>query len=208
MAALTLNLNSIANLSRSQFRQIASDNPDMKLERNKAGNLIVMAPTGGETGNWNSELNLEIGLWNRTNNIGKTFDSSTGFELPEGGDRSPDVAWITIDKWEALTQEERRGFLPLCPDFVIELMSRSDSWTQTQRLAPVGFPDAKSETRQAKMVEYMESGCRLGWLLDPKGKRAAIYRVGRSPELLTAPESLSGEDVLPGFILDARFLWN
>ena len=109
MAALILNLNSISNLSRSQFRQIASDNPDMKLERNKAGNLIVMAPTGGETGNWNSELNLEIGLWNRTNKIGKTFDSSTGFELPDGGDRSPDVAWITIDKWEALTPEERRG---------------------------------------------------------------------------------------------------
>jgi Uma2 family endonuclease len=207
MAAFTLNLNSISNLSRSQFRQIASDNPDMKLERNTAGNLIVMAPTGGETGNWNSELNLEIGLWNRTQKIGKTFDSSTGFELPDGGDRSPDVAWITIDKGEALTSEERRGFLPVCPDFVIELMSRSDSWVQTQRLAPVGFPDAKSETRQAKMVEYMESGCRLGWLLDPKGKRAAIYRIGRSPELLTAPDSLLGEDVLPGFVLNAKFLW-
>jgi Uma2 family endonuclease len=208
MAALTINLNSISNLSRSQFRQIADDNPDMKLERNKQGNLIVMAPTGGETGNWNSDLNLEIGLWNRTSKAGKTFDSSTGFELPAGGDRSPDVAWITIDKWEALTPDERRGFLPLCPDFAVELMSRSDSWVQTQRLAPVGFPDAKSETRQAKMVEYMESGCRLAWLLDPKGKRAAIYRVGKPPELLTAPESLSGEDVLPGFVLDTRFLWS
>jgi Uma2 family endonuclease len=208
MAALTLNLNSISNLSRSQFRQIAIDNPDMKLERNKAGNLIVIAPTGGETGNWNSELNIEIGLWSRTNKIGKTCDSSTGFELPEGGDRSPDVAWITLDRWEALTPEERRGFLPLCPDLVVELMSRSDSWVQTQRLAPVGFPDAKSETRQAKMVEYMESGCCLGWLLDPKGKRADIYREGKPPELLTAPESPSGEDVLPGFVLDARFLWS
>jgi Uma2 family endonuclease len=200
MAALTINLNSISNLSRSQFRQIADDNPDMKLERNKQGNLIVMAPTGGETGNWNSDLNLEIGLWNRTSKAGKTFDSSTGFELPAGGDRSPDVAWITIDKWEALTPDERRGFLPLCPDFAIlqrrgyanELMSRSDSWVQTQ----------------AKMVEYMESGCRLAWLLDPKGKRAAIYRIGKPPELLTAPDSLSGEDVLPGFILDTRFLWS
>jgi Uma2 family endonuclease len=192
MAALTLNLNSISNLSRSQFRQIAIDNPDMKLERNKQGHLIVMAPTGGETGNWNSELNLEIGLWNRTSRTGKTFDSSTGFELPEGGDRSPDVAWITLDKWEALTPAERRGFLPICPDFVIELMSRSDSWIQTQ----------------AKMLEYMESGCRLGWLIDPKGKRAAIYRIGQLPELLTTPESLSGEDVLPGFVLDARFLWS
>ncbi len=105
MAALTINLNSISNLSRSQFRQIADDNPDMKLERNQQGNLIVMAPTGGETGNWNSDLNLEIGLWNRIAKAGKIFDSSTGFELPEGGDRSPDVAWITLDKWDALTPE-------------------------------------------------------------------------------------------------------
>ncbi|WP_310487113.1 Uma2 family endonuclease [Chamaesiphon sp. VAR_69_metabat_338] len=192
MAALTLNLSSIAKISRSQFRQIANDNPEMKLERDKQGNLIVMAPTGGETGNWNSELNLEVGLWNRTNQTGKTFDSSTGFELPNGGDRSPDVAWIPLAKWEALTPEERRGFLPLCPDFAIELMSRSDSWVQTQ----------------AKMAEYMESGCRLAWLLDPKGKRAVIYRLGQPPEFLNSPDSLSGEDVLPGFILDARFLWS
>jgi Uma2 family endonuclease len=192
MAALTINLNSIANLSRSQFRQIANDNPDMKLERNKQGNLIVMAPTGGETGNFNADLNGQLYVWNRTSQSGKIFDSSTGFELPEGGDRSPDVAWITIDKWEALTPEQRRGFLPLCPDFAVELMSRSDSWIQTQ----------------AKMVEYMESGCRLAWLLDPKGKRAAIYQVGKPPELLMAPDSLSGEDVLPGFVLDTRFLWS
>ncbi len=192
MAALTLNLNSVSNLSRSQFRQIANDNPDMKLERNKEGYLIIMAPTGGETGGFNADLNGQLYVWNRTSQSGKIFDSSTGFELPGGGDRSPDVAWITIDKWEALTPEQRRGFLPLCPDFAIELMSRSDSWIQTQ----------------AKMVEYMESGCRLGWLLDPKGKRAAIYRIGKPPELLTAPDSLSGEDVLPGFVLDTRFLWS
>jgi Uma2 family endonuclease len=191
MAALTINLNSISNLSRSQFRQIANDNPDMKLERNKQGNLIVMAPTGGETGNFNADLNGQLYVWNRISQSGKIFDSSTGFELPEGGDRSPDVAWITLDKWEALTPEQRREFLPLCPDFAVELMSRSDSWIQTQ----------------AKMVEYMESGCRLAWLLDPKGKRAAIYRVGKPPELLTAPDSLSGEDVLSGFVLDTRFLW-
>jgi Uma2 family endonuclease len=191
MAALTINLNSISNLSRSQFRQIANDNPDMKLERNKQGNLIVMAPTGGETGNFNADLNGQLYVWNRTSQSGKIFDSSTGFELPEGGDRSPDVAWITLEKWEALTPEQRRGFLPLCPDFAVELMSRSDSWIQTQ----------------AKMVEYMESGCRLAWLLDPKCKRAAIYRVGKPPELLMAPDSLSGEDVLPGFVLDTGFLW-
>jgi Uma2 family endonuclease len=192
MAALILNLSSISKISRSQFRQIAADNPEMKLERDKQGNLIVVAPTGGETGNFNSDLNGQVYLWNRSRQLGKLFDSSTGFELPGGGDRSPDVAWIPLAKWEALTPEERRGFLPLCPDFVIELMSRSDSWIQTQ----------------AKMVKYMESGCRLAWLLDPKGKRAVIYRIGQPPEFLTSPDSLSGEDVLPGFVLDARFLWS
>jgi Uma2 family endonuclease len=191
MAVLTLDLSSISDISRLQFRQIAADNPEMRLERSKQGHLIIMAPTGGETGNWNSELNLEVGLWNRNNPMGKTFDSSTGFELPNGGDRSPDVSWIPLAKWEALTPEERRGFLPLCPDFVIELMSRSDSWPQTQ----------------AKMEEYMESGCRLGWLIDTKGKRVAIYRPGQPPEILVSPDSLVGEDVLPDFVLDARFLW-
>ncbi len=191
MAVLTLDLSSISDISRLQFRQIAADNPEMRLERSKQGHLIIMAPTGGETGNWNSELNLEVGLWNRNNPMGKTFDSSTGFELPNGGDRSPDVSWITLEKWESLTPEERRGFLPLCPDFAVELMSRSDSWPKTQ----------------AKMEEYMESGCRLGWLIDTKGKRVAIYRPSQPPEILMSPDSLLGEDVLPGFVLDTKFLW-
>jgi Uma2 family endonuclease len=192
MAVLTLNLSSISDVSRLQFRQIAADNPEMRLERSKQGHLIIMAPTGGETGNRNFDLIGQLYLWNHTNQLGKAFDSSTGFELPNGGDRSPNVSWIPLEKWEALTPEERQGFLPLCPDFAIELMSRSDSWPQTQ----------------AKMMEYMESGCRLGWLIDPKGKRVAIYRLGQSPEILTAPDVLSGEDVLPGFSLDAKFLWN
>jgi Uma2 family endonuclease len=192
MAVLTLDLSSISNISRLQFRQIAADNPEMRLERSKQGHLIIMAPTGGETGNRNFDLIGQLYLWNYTNQLGKAFDSSTGFELPSGGDRSPDVSWIPLTKWEALSPEERRGFLPLAPDFVIELMSRSDSWPQTQ----------------AKMEEYMESGCRLGWLIDPKNKRVAIYRLGQAPEILTAPNSLSGEEVLIGFSLDARFLWS
>ncbi|MEB3162688.1 MAG: Uma2 family endonuclease, partial [Prochlorothrix sp.] len=110
---------------------------------------------------------------------------------PQGGDRSPDVAWIPLEKWQALTPEQRRGFLPLCPDFVIELLSPSDSWTQGQ----------------AKMEEYRDNGCRLGWLLDPKHKRVAIYRPDRPVELLQAPAVLSGETVLPGFELDLAFLW-
>jgi Uma2 family endonuclease len=192
MAVLTLDLSSISDISRLQFRQIAADNPEMRLERSKQGHLIIMAPTDGETGNRNFDLIGQLYLWNYTNQLGKAFDSSTGLELPNGGDRSPDVSWIPLAKWEALSPEERRGFLPLAPDFVIELMSRSDSWPQTQ----------------AKMEEYMESGCRLGWLIDPKNKRVAIYRPGQAPEILTAPDSLSGEEVLIGFSLDARFLWS
>jgi Uma2 family endonuclease len=191
MAVLTLDLSSIADISRLQFRQIAADNPEMRLERSKQGHLIIMAPTGGETGSRNFDLIGQLYIWNQSKQIGKAFDSSTGFELPNGGDRSPDVSWIPLEKWEALTPEERRGFLPLCPDFAIELMSRSDSWPQTQ----------------AKMLEYMDSGCRLGWLIDPKSKLVAIYRLGQAVEILTAPDSLSGADVLPGFLLDARFLW-
>ena len=191
MAALTLDLSPIVTLNRAEFRKLCTANPDMKLERSATGELIVMAPTGGETGNFNSSINGELYLWNRSNKRGKVFDSSSGFELPSGGDRSPDAAWIPQAKWDALTPEQRRGFLPLCPDFVLELLSPSDSWHQGK----------------LKMEEYQNNGCRLGWLIDPKHKRVAIYRLGKPVEILEAPESLSGEDVLIGFELDVRFLW-
>jgi Uma2 family endonuclease len=191
MSNFTLDLSPIVTLEREEFRKLCAANPEMKLERTSQGKLIVMAPTGGETGNWNSDINGELYLWNRQSQSGKTFDSSTGFELPQGGDRSPDAAWITIDKWNALTPEERRGFLPLCPDFVVELLSPTDSWKQTAK----------------KMEEYRDNGCRLGWLIDPKSKKVAIYRLDRPVEILTAPDTLSGEDVLVGMVLDLRFLW-
>jgi Uma2 family endonuclease len=191
MTNITLDLSPIVTLDRQEFRKLCAANPEMKLERTSEGKLIVMAPTGGETGNWNSELNVELGLWNRQSQGGKTFDSSTGFELPKGSDRSPDAAWLPIDKWNALTPEERRGFLPLCPDFIIELLSPTDSWKQTAK----------------KMEEYRDNGCRLGWLIDPKSKKVAIYRLDRPVEILTAPDTLSGEDVLIGMVLDLRFLW-
>jgi Uma2 family endonuclease len=191
MATLTLDLSPVTTLSREQFRQLCAANPEMKLERSIKGELLIMAPTGGETGNWNAECSLELGIWNRTQQAGKVFDSSTGFELPQGSDRSPDAAWIPQEKWDALTPEQRRGFLPLCPDFAIELLSPSDSWHQGT----------------IKMEEYRDNGCRLGWLLDPKRRRVGIYRPNQPVEILEAPDSLSGEDVLPGFSLDVRFLW-
>jgi Uma2 family endonuclease len=191
MPTLTLDLSPIVTLTRAEFRKLCAANPEIQLERTSQGELIVMSPTGGETGNWNSELNLEIALWNRQSQAGKTFDSSTGFELPQGGDRSPDAAWISLEKWNSLTPEQRRSFLPLCPDFAIELLSPSDSWKQGQ----------------IKMEEYKNNGCRLGWLIDPKRKRVAIYRPEQPVEILNTPETLSGEDVMVGFILDLRFLW-
>ena len=191
MIALPLDLSPIVLLTRDQFYRLCAANPDHKLERNAHGELIVMAPTGGETGFRNANLNAQVFNWNRQAQLGMVFDSSTGFALPKGGDRSPDVAWIAKEKWEALTQEERQSFLPLCPDFVIELLSPSDSWNQGK----------------AKMAEYQDNGCRLGWLIDPKNKQVAIYRLGQPVEIVKTPATLSGEAVLPGFELDVRFLW-
>ena len=191
MTAFVLDLSPVINLTREQFYRICEANPDRKLERSSTGELIVMAPTGGETGFRNFHLSGKLFVWNDATKKGVAFDSSTGFSLPQGGDRSPDVSWIPLEKWDSLTPEQRKGFLPLCPDFVIELLSPSDSW----------------KLGQAKMEEYQANGCRLGWLLDPKNKRAGIYRGDRPVEILDAPEMLSGEDVLKGFELDASFLW-
>lgn len=191
MSSFTLDLSPIVTLTRAEFHKLCVANPDMKLERSANGELIVMSPTGGETGSRNSRLNAKVYNWNEETQLGAIFDSSTGFALPQGSDRSPDVAWIPLEKWAALTPEQRRGFLPLCPDFVIELLSPSDSWQQGQK----------------KMEEYRDNGCRLGWLLDPKAQRVGIYRPNQPVEILEAPDQLSGEDVLPGFVLDVRFLW-
>jgi Uma2 family endonuclease len=192
MTAFIIDLSPIVQLTRTEFYKLCTANPDMKLERSAQGELIVMSPTGGETGHWNSKINGELYLWDREAQRGKSFDSSTGFSLPNGGDRSPDAAWLPIEKWQALTPEERQGFLPLCPDFALELLSPSDSWKQGQQ----------------KMDEYMQNGCRLGWLIDPKHKRAAIYRQGQPVEVVETPSTLSGEDVLPGFLLDIQAIWS
>ena len=188
---VSVDLSPLLTLSRADFQTLCAANPDRKLERTAQGNLIVMAPTGGETGRYNSRLNAKLYQWNETQGRGEIFDSSTGFALPLGGDRSPDLSWITLEKWQALTPEQRRGFLPLCPDFAVELLSPSDPWHQGQ----------------LKMEEYRDNGCRLGWLLDPKSGRVAIYRPDRPVEILQAPTTLSGEEVLPGFVLEVAFLW-
>ena len=192
MTAITLNLNSIIKLTSEQFYQLCEENPDLKLERNANGELIVMPPTGGETGKSNSTANAQIWTWNDRTELGEVFDSSTGFTLPNKADRSPDASWVEKSRWSALTPEQREKFIPLCPDFVIELVSPSDSLKKSQE----------------KMQEYMENGCRLGWLINRKKREVESYRPGQDVEFLQSPLTLSGENVLPGFVLNLQKIWN
>ena len=178
-------------LSDEQFFQLCQDNRDLRLERSAKGDLIIMPPTGGETGNSNAGITAQLWLWNNLHKLGVVFDSSTGFKLPNGADRSPDAAWIPLEKWQALTPQQKERFLPLSPDFVIELMSPSDNL----------------ETARKKMQEYLDNGTRLGWLINRKTREVEIYRQGQAVEILTNPESLSGENMLPEFSLNLTLIW-
>ncbi|MBE9247772.1 Uma2 family endonuclease [Dolichospermum sp. LEGE 00240] len=188
MTAVILQIPESLKFTDDKFVEMVAANKDLRLELSAQGELSIMPPTGGETGNRNFEMCLDLGYWNRQNGLGKAFDSSTGFKLPNGATRSPDVSWIKMERWNALTPEQRKRFLPLCPDFVIELVSESDDLADTQ----------------AKMREYIANGLRLGWLINPKNKQVEIYRPNQEIEILESPTSLSGEDVLPGFILDLQ----
>lgn len=191
MTAFILNNPETAPITDEQFYQLCITNRELKLERTAKGDLIIMPPTGGETSKFNSEINLDLGLWNRQTKLGITFDSSGGFKLPNGAERSPDVAWIPLAKWESLTPKQQEKFPPICPDFVIELRSPSDSL----------------KLLQEKMQEYIENGTRLGWLINRKNRQVEIYRQGREKEILENPITLSGEDVLPGFVLNLSLIW-
>jgi Uma2 family endonuclease len=191
MTALTLNLNSVIQLTDEQFFQLCQANQDLRFERTATGELIVMPPAGGETSNRNGRLNQQLFNWADADGTGIAFDSSCDFKLPSGADRSPDAAWIQLERWNALTQQQKERFLPLCPDFVIELLSPSDSL----------------KVAQDKMQEYQENGTRLGWLINRKSRQVEIYRQGQEVEVLENPATLSGEDVLPGFTLNLELIW-
>jgi Uma2 family endonuclease len=188
MTAVILQIPQSLKFTDDKFVEMVAANKDLRLELSAQGELSIMSPTGGETGDRNLELGGQVWFWNRQNGLGKAFDSSTGFKLPNGATRSPDVSWIKIETWNALTPEQRKKFLPLCPDFVIELVSESDDLADTQ----------------AKMREYIANGLRLGWLINPKNKQVEIYRPNQEIEVLQSPANLSGENVLPGFILDLQ----
>lgn len=173
------------DLTDEQFFQMCQDNRDYQFERTAAGELLIMPPTGGETSNRNGRLTQQLFNWTDTNELGIAFDSNGGFKLPNGADRSPDASWVRSERWNALTPEQQEKFAPICPDFVVELPSPSDSLKDLQE----------------KMQEYIANGAQLGWLIDRKNKQVEIYRPGKDVEILDNPVSLSGEDVLLGFVL-------
>lgn len=191
MTTFSLDLKPLLNLTDEEFYDLCRANPEIKFERSRGGHLIIMPPTGGSIGYRNSEVNADLVIWNRQTQLGKVFDSSTCFRLPNGGDRSPDLAWVCQERWDALTPEQQEKFPPLAPDFVLELMSPSDALTDAQ----------------AKMEEYRNSGVRLGWLINPKQRCVWIYRQGKALEALDNPVTLSGEEVLPGFCLSTAVVW-
>ncbi|NEQ73539.1 MAG: Uma2 family endonuclease [Okeania sp. SIO2C9] len=181
-----LDLTPLITLTKEDFYQLCQVNPDVPLELSRNGELIIISPVGGESGNQEANLIADVIIWNRKTQLGFVFSSSTIFNLPGGGSRSPDVSWVKREKWEALTVDERKKFPPICPDFVIELRSPSVCAAfRRNRLKPL----------QEKMKEYLDCGLRLGWLINPQDKTVEIYRPQKSVEILTLPVSLSGEDV-------------
>ncbi len=181
----------ISWLTDEQFERLCAENPELRIELTAQGELIVLPPAGSETGWSDSEINAALNLWSKQDRTGLTFGSSAGFALPNGAKRSPEASWVKRERWSALAKEQRRGFAPLCPDFVIELRSPTDS-------LPV---------LQAKMQEYLENGAQLGWLLDPLERRVYVYQPGQPVIMLDDPETLSGDPVLPSFALAVRELW-
>jgi Uma2 family endonuclease len=178
-------------VTQEQFAALAASNRELQLERTAQGELIVNPPTGWETGKRNRSIIGQLDRWYENHQQGEAFDCSTGFILPNGANRSPDACWISQERWDALTDAQKGTFANICPDFVVELRSGSDA------LKPL----------QEKMQEYMENGAKLGWLIDPQNKIVEVYRVGLEVEILSNPTELSGEEVLPGFVLNMRRVW-
>ncbi|MEO6760113.1 MAG: Uma2 family endonuclease [Saprospiraceae bacterium] len=169
-------------MSEAEFYEFCLDNAELRIERNPQGKIIIMPPTNSETGHYNSEINAELVIWNRQYQLGKTFDSSTGFKLPNGADRSPDAAWISNERWDALLPEQKQKFAPIAPDFVLELRSNEQSMAELRE----------------KMDEYMDCGCRLAWLVDPQHRRTYVYAADGEMQTVSFDEVVLGGVVLPG----------
>ncbi|MFN7925221.1 MAG: Uma2 family endonuclease [Bryobacteraceae bacterium] len=180
------------HLSREEYLELVAANPELRMERSAAGEVTIMPPAFSRTGNQNAALLRQVAVWADADGNGEVFDSSTGFDLPNGSNRSPDVSWVLLSRLDRLTLEERGSYLPLCPDFVAEIRSKSD------RLAPL----------QNKMREYLEDGARLCWLVDPIEKKVHIFRPATAVEVLTEPIRVVGDPELPGLVVDFTRIWH
>ena len=188
---LTVNFPALKSMSVEQFYEFCLANRDLRIERTASGEVIIMSPAFSDTGNRNFKIAVQLGNWAEQDGTGETFDSSAGFTLPNGAIRSPDASWIKLERWNALTEEQKASFAPICPDFAIELRSSSDTLR--------GLQD--------KMQEYIDNGALLGLLIDRKNRKVYIYRPNREPEILDNPETVSGDPVLPGFVLQMAKIW-
>jgi Uma2 family endonuclease len=182
----------LKQMTDDEFFEFCQRHKDLRIEMDKDGEIIIMPPTFSETGGRNFNLTVEFGIWAKQDGTGKGFDSSTGFILPNGAKRSPDLSWIKLDRWNAIPTEKRKKFAPVCPDFVAELRSETDSLDKLQE----------------KMEEYIENGAQLGWLIDPKEKKVYVYRPNAKVETLDDPQEISGEPLLSGFVLKMKEIWD
>jgi len=188
---LAIQLPESLNLSGEAFYEFCQLNRELRVERTAQGEILIMPPTGGETGSRNAEITMQLRLWSKRDGTGVVFDSSTGFSLTNGAERSPDAAWVLRSRLAQLPPESKRRFIPLCPDSVIELKSPSDS----------------VEDLQAKMEEYIQNGAQLGWLLDPDPRRIYIFRAGEAVRIVDAATHISGDPPLTGFTFDLKDVW-
>ena len=178
-------------MTNEQFYEFCLANPDLRIERTAEGEVIIMPPAFSDTGNRNSKITSQLEVWAERNETGEGFDSSAGFTLPNGATRSPDASWIRSERWNTLTDQQKASFAPICPDFVIELRSSSDTLSGLQ----------------AKMQEYIENGAILGFLIDRKNRTVHVYRSDRAPEILENPETVNGDPELPGFVIRMAKIW-
>jgi Uma2 family endonuclease len=179
-------------LNDEDFFEFCRLNSELRIERTKEGDLIIMPPAFSKTGERNFALTVEFGIWTKSDSTGVGFDSSTGFTLPNGAMRSPDLSWIRVERWNELTDDEQNRFAPICPDFVVELRSESD----------------RLNILKEKMAEYINNGAQLGWLIDPFEKNVYVYRQQSTVECLANPDTVSGEPLLPGFVLEMKEIWD
>lgn len=190
-APLMVSLPAIAPMTREEFYAFCQANRDLRIERTATGEVVIMPPAFSDTGNRNFNVAVRLGVWAEQDGTGLGFDSSAGFTLPNGATRSPDAAWIRMERWNALSEAEKASFAPICPDFVIELCSASDTLSGLQ----------------AKMQEYMENGVLLGWVIDRQHRTVYVYRPQQELQVRHSPEQVSGEPELPGFSLPLAKIW-